>query len=237
MSRSLYSVFLGICGLLFAAGSFPALAEDQVVRAFDQAVFGMDGNGQPALAKWVGPVRITVMGDSDAEGDTLLEQYVAEVSEVAGLDLDVVKAAPRGAARRAALAVFFGQPDAFIEFLEREGGAPSADLMARLRAGFCWSNLWIANDRIIRAVVFAKGASAPVEGRSGRRKCLYHELGHALGLPFHPQAFSVLNYESATDGHTDLDRRLLALLYHRALWPGMPRDATIEAVRKLVARQ
>lgn len=236
MGRLMGKCLLALCGLLAAAAWSPGFAADPTVLAFDQAVFGEDGSGQPGVAKWVGPIRITVIGDSDPVGDKLLEEYVAEVSEAAGLDIDVAAPAPRGAARRAALAVFFGNPEAFLKFLEREGGAPSPDLMKQLQAGFCWSNLWIANDRIIRAVVYAKGADHAVAGRSGRRKCLYHELGHTLGLPFHPKAFSVLNYESATDGHTDLDRKLLALLYHRSVWPGMPRDAVLETVRKLVAR-
>ncbi len=73
-----------------------------------------------------------------------------------------------------------------------------------------------------------------LDGRT--RRCLNLEMGHVLGLTYHPAvACSVLDHYTASDRYTPTDAMLLRLLYAPDLCPGMPRAEAPAAVARLVS--
>ena len=106
--------------------------------------------------------------------------------------------------------------------------------------GACAPDSAAGRPRGFDEVVFGRGeAEDPARQAAidaGFLRCLYHELGHIMGLTYHPgDLYSILDHASNTDGLTSADWQLLALLYDRRLVPGMARRQALRAARGVLS--
>jgi len=201
---------------------------------FDQVVFG----GQPGaphhdrVYRWSGAMRVAVRGQAGAARAALASEVVGELRQLTGQDL-----ATAGEGAAANVVIYFEDGAAFLEYLRAAGAGVGEFLAASLEEGFCWSTYWAQSAAIVRAAVFVSGGERGAGPFEPTRRCLYHEMGHVVGLTYHPaDAYSVLDQASATDRYTATDALLLRLLYAPELYPGMPRAEALGTVARLLPR-
>jgi hypothetical protein len=201
---------------------------------FDEVMFG----GQPGapqhdrVYRWSGAIRVAARGEVGSARAALVSEVMGELRRLTGHDL---AAAGEGAAPN--VVVYFEDGEAFLEHLRAAGARVDEFLAASLEEGFCWSTYWAQSASIVRAAVFVTGGEQGAEPYDPTRRCLYHEMGHVVGLTYHPtDAYSVLDHASATDRYTATDVMLLRLLYAPELYPGMPRADALGVVGRLVPR-
>ena len=239
-SRLVRGAFLAAAVWIASAGAQPvasdALNPERVLRSFDLIVFRSEYSPdvQQHLRRWAGPVRIflDLRAGSKSLIDRLVRAHMADLAEMTGLDMTIVER-PADANLHA---VFERE-----EFLDRVAGElfeDPAEIKRILRQSVCIGR-YFSNARyeIVRAIVVI-----PIDRAASRGllpACVVEEFTQVMGLPNDSaEVFpSIFNDRSVDTALTELDRRLITLLYDRALRPGMTRAATLEAARQMLEKQ
>lgn len=217
-------------GLVACAGA--EWGRPDYAAIFDQVVFG----GRPGaprhdrVYRWSGALRVVARGRVGAERRALMREVVGDLRALTGQDLALA-----GEGEAPDVVVYFEDGEGFLEHLRELGARLGEFLPASLEEGFCWSTYWARAAAIHRAAVFVTGGEPGEAPYDPIRRCLYHEMGHVVGLSYHPDdAFSVLDHASAIDRYTATDALLLRLLYGPELTLGMPRADALRTVDRLL---
>jgi len=180
---------LGVCFFLASVSSLgaeelrPKL--DDLVRHFGQVVFGDEyglNSGPKVIAKWQGPVGLTVQGRPTQELAAMASRHLGGLAKMTGLKFSQVKP---GA----------DVPSIDLLFLKRKemgaikGDNIDANVIKRLTADptmVCFFLNWKKPvDRIVKAIVVVNVERDPVKINA----CLLEELTQVMGLPNDVEAY------------------------------------------------
>jgi hypothetical protein len=161
-------------------------------------------SGYPrAIAKWREPIRVKFTGASADRFKPFAMRELMEVAQVAGIAISEVASNDENVNLQVE---FIGSPDALPE------NQP------------CQTRITVRGGAIQRVHI---QANEPAVWR-----CMMHEAMHAMGIPGHPVANSVLTYFARSGRLTDIDKRLLRLIYSDALQPDMSPFAALAVIAR-----
>lgn len=218
-----------IVALLLALPATPghAFSNDELIDGFERTVFGSEyqsfGWQSFLVKKFAAPVRVFVDDRSRSRRGPEIAAFIRTLpAEIAGLDIDIVEK-PSEANYR----VYVVDRAAYRDVVAREVyGRPDSSFTP----GKCLVRVISTSAGISRsdAVIVAD------EGDFLFHRCMVEETLQGLGPVNDDRSLdqSVFNDRSRHSSLTDFDRRLLNMLYHPMIEPGMTK---LEAKRVLPA--
>lgn len=201
-------------------------------EAFDEMVFGAaiddeESDREPlaSLARWDVPVRVRFAVMPDGRFIRLTETILNELQTITEHDLRLAQPG-----ETANLVVIPGDPRLLERELTRMGARVAGYEASSAAYGFCWSTHWVAQNRIIRGLLYiASEESFSGEAEGALESCYRHELGHVMGLRFHAEhSYSVMGPLRTVRHYTQADRAVLNALYAPQISPGMARDDVLK---------
>jgi hypothetical protein len=181
--------------------------DDSYFLRFAWESFWQQGGYPRPVAKWREPIRVKFSGASIDRHKTFAMGDLAEVAEVAGISISEAAADDASA-------------NMVVEVMA------TADALPRNQP--CQTRVTTRNGAIARVHIQAT--------ESALRRCMLHEAMHAMGVPGHPLANSVLTYFGRSGRLNEIDKRLLRLIYSEALQPNMSPFAALAVIARDTAR-
>jgi hypothetical protein len=210
--------FFSLIAAILVAAPAPARAftDSELIDGFERTVFGSEyqsfGWQSFLVKKFAGPVRVFIDDRSSAERGPEIAAFIRTLpAEVPGLDIDIVED-PSEANYR----IFVVDRIAYHDVVAGEVyGRPSASFTP----GRCLVRVLSTSAGISRsdAVIVAD------EGDFLFHRCMIEETLQGLGPVNDDRSLenSVFNDRSSHATFTDFDRRILNMLYHPLIEPGM----------------
>jgi len=213
--------------------------DQEVLALLSQAAFGADAAGptESLLYKWETPVRVRLAGQAPERYRGWAMAQIARLAKLSGhpiavvrdIDADVViQFVPSFAkvldgAYNTVLQRYVGEADRLAELLDR---------FRRARA-VCGGQLNASGAVLQQAIVFIPLDQAPTVIHG----CLAAQTLRVLGLPFAVAEGvpSVLSGDSPYSHLTDLDRRLVEIVYNKSLTVGMKQENALAAAKAALA--
>jgi DUF2927 family protein len=216
-----------------APAQYTRFAVAEIMRGFMTLAFGSDLHvGAPAtgVRRFDHPIKAHVLGGGSVDRKAAMEDVLREFAEkVPGLQLTVVPET-----EKADIEVRLIDEKDFAAAIRAAFGTRVANDFIRRTDPQCMTSVTSSRDgsieRSISFVIVDKGEDV-------FRDCAYHEPLHAFGLSNHDQRnpWTTLNQNRSVGYLTAYDRALLTLLYDRRIRPGMTRERTRKALRRIIA--
>ncbi len=209
-------------------------------QMFSQIVFApdFDSRRKDYLAKWAGPLRITIKGEDGETHKGTLSSRAKTLAELTGLDITVV-----GENKGANISVFFAR-EGDMAALAGSRIRNASRMQANLLATGCHFNinkdsnhritgaaLFIRTELIVRSITISSSTPKPTI-----KPCLGQTLTRALGFTNVSEVIqpSIFNANAQLRQPTSLDLKFIRALYAPALKPGMPRREALLEVEKFL---
>ncbi len=220
-----------------ATAEAPSPAIDQLASAhllahnFSRVAFELEWTSRPLprVAKWTGPIRVALIGADGAAYRGFVDEHLARLTRLTGLDISRVEAGDR----RGNLRVYFVPRARMAETAAAH--SVDAELFRRAvgSAPCMYAYFGDTRHRIVRGVAILAADTAPTMVRA----CVVEELTQLLGLPMdteliRPSVFS--NFDLA-EALTVNDQILVRALYDRRIAAGMERRRAEAVARRVIA--
>jgi hypothetical protein len=209
-------------------GADEALSNEQILRNMATVLFGSEFIGEESsyVRKWVGPLRLAVVGDSAGAYRDLVTRHLGTLRRLTGLDIEQV-------------ALNAPQRNAYIRFVSRaEFESQAHAYLAKGKPGTnqnlaCFGIFKSNGERDIvefTAVIPRSGSREEVEA------CIIEEVTQVLGLPNDSFTIRPTIFNDDDEYHelTWQDRLMLQVLYDRRIEPGMSRAAFKQMARAIL---
>lgn len=184
------------------------------------------------LAKWDGPVTVSIDTPALKDYAPFLERYLGRLRTEGGVDIRLVDAGKGAISLRTAPSTEMRRnfPTAFC--LVVPGRMDFSDLIDSLSRPDRID--WTLIERIEAATVFIPVVASPYQVRA----CMMEEIAQALGPgnDIYYLADSIFNDDGAHMAPTSFDMLALRVLYDPAMTPGMPLEQARPIVRSLLDR-
>ena len=216
-SRRMAAVLAAVAAVFCTASAATPEESERVtmlMKAFDQAALLRDDGTSGIVRRWAEPIRPRMLNTFGHDWDEHALRYLREQAVPVGLS---VEPAPAGA-----------EGNMVFEFVElpflMAGGS---------RVGCLAHSSWAtASGKFLRATLTINRNWRDLEDL---KRCIRHEILHALGLLGHPHfADSILSYSSGRRDLTEVDRTLLNVLYDPRLKGGFYRLPALLAARAVI---
>lgn len=206
MRPAIRYVLLAFAALLLPQGLARA-DDDSYFLRFAWETFWQQSGYPRAVAKWREPLRVKFSGASIDRHKRFAMWDLAEVAEVAGIPISEAAADDASA-------------NVEVEVMA------TADALPKNQP--CQTRVTTRNGAIVSVHIQAN--------ESALRGCMMHEAMHAMGVTGHPLANSVLTYFARSGRLSEIDKRLLRLIYSDALQPNMSPFAALAVIARDTAR-
>jgi hypothetical protein len=209
-------ILLGLWAVLplLACQAFaPAVSEDRVLRFFRDLAFGEDFSlnaKYDRLRRWSVSPRVGLFGSYSSMERVEVEAHLRLVSQLTGLSAELVDSPDE-----VNLEIWF---------------SPTEDFRVHGEFVPCYAAVNFRDDSI-DSVRITIGSSA----EANARRCIAHELMHALGFPNHSAVLpSVASPLHGKQAFTKWDRTALRILYDRRLRNGMTEGEAMPLGREIL---
>ncbi len=215
---------LSLVALLFGAAASLSMPSDgraasggveQLLKSFDQVTMGGAGESQfGRIAKWVAPIRVKLAGPVSSSAKSVILETLKTFSELTSLDVALVDESKEG-------------ENILIDFGGR-AGKWHCTLHPRLSNGSAMRYATIYIDRT--------DLDLRPSGVRILRRCVRHELMHALGFLGHTHSTdSILSYRHPNFDFTTWDELFVRTLYDPRLEVGTPRELALPVACEVIS--
>ncbi len=188
---------------------------EQLLKSFDQVTMGGAGESQLGrIAKWVAPIRVKLAGPVSSTAKSVILEALKTFSELTSLDVALVDESKEG-------------ENILIDFGGR-AGKWHCTLQPRLSNGSAMRYATIYIDRT--------NLDLRPSGVRILRRCVRHELMHALGFLGHTHSIdSILSYRHPNFDFTKWDELFVRTLYDPRLEVGTPRELALPVACEVIS--
>jgi len=206
MRPAIRYVLLVVAALVLPQSLARADDESYFLRFAWETFWQQAGYPRP-VTKWREPMRVKFSGAAIDRHKTFAMWDLAEVAEIAGIAISEAAADDASA-------------NVEVEVMA------TADALPKNQP--CQTRVTTRNGAIQRVHIQAN--------ESALRGCMMHEAMHAMGVTGHPLANSVLTYFARSGRLSEIDKRLLRLIYSDALPPNMSPFAALAVIARETTR-
>lgn len=218
------SFLLIFCTLCLSQTTFAQKYSPQVKEYFKEIAMGSEfGRGQK-IAKWTKNMKIFVMGSKIPHMETELNKIIRELNQL----VSPIRIQKVSSQAQANFVVFFGSSNDYVGKIEPNAGR------------YAHRNLALFYVRYTPQGSVKKGSmyvnTAKMRAPDTRQHLLREELTQALGLMKdsyrYPKSIFYQKF-SRTNQYTNIDKKLIRLLYNNKIQPGMTKQQVDQVLRTL----
>jgi TPR repeat protein len=209
--------FLRCLVLAFAlVGATPSVADERLdlfLRGFDEMSLWHDNKTPVGVRKWRVPLRVRMTGPMSSSYDDLVMARLNQIAGIAGLTVE--RLSPNAT------------DETFLVAFDESSGYMIGGRMAS-----CYAQTRLGNSgEIVHARLVIN-----LRVGFGLRRCITHELMHAVGFPGHPHGINtVLSYVHQAEELTEIDVMSLRVLYDQRITIGMYHLPALLTARRILA--